>query len=76
MMIANGRTGWYLRVLQPGVVPTAGPVEVLEQHPSAVTVAQVHEALVGEGGVDAELLELEPLAGAYKGALASRHGVL
>jgi len=29
-MIATGRTGWYLRVLEPGVVPTHGPF-VLDQ---------------------------------------------
>jgi MOSC domain-containing protein YiiM len=29
-MIATGRTGWYLRVLEPGTVPTRGPF-VLDQ---------------------------------------------
>lgn len=28
---ATGRSGWYLRVLQPGRVPVDGPIEVLER---------------------------------------------
>ncbi|MEU0530837.1 MOSC domain-containing protein [Amycolatopsis tolypomycina] len=31
LMIDSGRCGWYLRVLRPGTVPTAGPVELAER---------------------------------------------
>src|SRR5919199_1237681 len=31
-MDANGRTGWYFRVLRPGRVPVAGPLRVTERH--------------------------------------------
>jgi MOSC domain-containing protein YiiM len=75
MLMANGRTGWYLRVLEAGTAPTAGPIDVLERHPAGVTVADVHRALVDAARPwDAGLLELEPLAEAYKRMLASRHG--
>ncbi|MDS0137664.1 MULTISPECIES: MOSC domain-containing protein [unclassified Amycolatopsis] len=31
LMIDSGRSGWYLRVLRPGTVPTSGPVELVER---------------------------------------------
>jgi MOSC domain-containing protein YiiM len=31
LMIDSGRSGWYLRVLRPGTVPTSGPVEPAER---------------------------------------------
>ncbi|MBE1500814.1 MOSC domain-containing protein YiiM [Amycolatopsis lexingtonensis] len=31
LMIDSGRSGWYLRVLRPGTVPTAGPIELAER---------------------------------------------
>ncbi|GAB3397073.1 MOSC domain-containing protein YiiM [Amycolatopsis echigonensis] len=30
-MISTGRCGWYLRVLRPGTVPTAGPLDLIER---------------------------------------------
>lgn len=39
-MEANGRSGWYLRVLQPGVVPVAGPITVVSQALDAPTVLE------------------------------------
>ncbi|MBA2625175.1 MAG: MOSC domain-containing protein, partial [Acidimicrobiia bacterium] len=30
----SGRTGWYLRVLEQGRAPVAGPIEVAERHPA------------------------------------------
>ena len=71
---ASGRTGWYLRVLQPGDVPVAGPIYVAERHPAAVTVLDVHEARLN-GTSDDQLdlmLDLEPLAAEWKHSLA-RH---
>ncbi len=68
----SGRTGWYLRVLEPGRVPVAGPVVVAERHPAGVSVRDVHEARLH--GVPPErlrfLLELEPLSEEWKAALA------
>ncbi len=45
LMRASGRTGWYLRVLQPGTVPAAGPIEV-EPHGAAVSVYDAHRAML------------------------------
>ncbi len=43
-MKADGRTGWYLRVLEPGTVPVAGPITVALRHPAGVTVLDAHRA--------------------------------
>ncbi|CAA9275674.1 MAG: Uncharacterized protein conserved in bacteria [uncultured Acidimicrobiales bacterium] len=70
----SGRCGWYLRVLEPGLVPVAGPIR-LEPHDVGATVTAAHLALWSRE-VPAEvveaLLSVEPLALEWKMALASR----
>lgn len=44
-MKANGRTGWYLRVLRPGDVPVDGPITVEHVDPAGLTVADAHVAM-------------------------------
>jgi MOSC domain-containing protein YiiM len=44
-MRANGRTGWYLRVLEVGEVPAAGPVVVVALDDAGVTVRDAHLAM-------------------------------
>lgn len=70
----SGRSGWYLRVIQPGRVPVAGPIRV-EPHPVGATVALVHEA-ARPGAAPLEviqaLLSVEELALEWKLALAAR----
>ncbi len=70
----SGRTGWYLRVLQPGRVPVAGSVDV-EPHPVGATVWAVHEA-ARPGGAPMEvvsaMLGVDELALEWKLALAER----
>jgi MOSC domain-containing protein YiiM len=70
----TGRTGWYLRVLEPGRVPVAGPVWVAIRHPAGITVADVHEARLYGAGADrlAEIVDLEPLAEEWRYSLRSR----
>jgi MOSC domain-containing protein YiiM len=46
-MTANGFCGWYLRVLQDGVVPTCGPIMVVHQALDAPTVAQAFAIKMG-----------------------------
>jgi MOSC domain-containing protein YiiM len=41
---ATGRTGWYLRVLRPGAVPVAGPLELVERPAHGVTVFEANAA--------------------------------
>lgn len=49
-MVENGRTGWYLRVLTPGVAPVRGPIELESTDPAGVTVAMAHEARLPGAG--------------------------
>jgi MOSC domain-containing protein YiiM len=55
-------TGWYLRVLQPGVVPTTGTIEVVERHPAGVTVEQVQRAVQDRHNTYPALADLDVLA--------------
>lgn len=41
-MIATGRTGWYLRVLQPGRVPVGGPLRLIESQSDNLTILETH----------------------------------
>ena len=43
-LVRTGRTGWYLRVLQPASVPVAGPIKVIERDPAGVSVLLAHRA--------------------------------
>lgn len=67
----SGRTGWYLRVLEQGRVPVAGPIVVAERHPAGVTVLDVHHARLDGATPDRlkMLLDLEPLSDEWKGGL-------
>lgn len=81
LMRSTGRTGWYLRVLEPGEVDVAGPIVVVERHPAAMSVRNANdamldrslddrprvEALVALGGVLADEWRL-PLADRLSGA--------
>jgi len=44
-MRRNGRTGWYLRVLQPGEVVVGEPIEVAERDVAGLTVTDAHAAM-------------------------------
>jgi MOSC domain-containing protein YiiM len=44
-MRRTGRTGWYLRVLEPGEVPVAGPIEVVRVDPVGISVENAHLAM-------------------------------
>lgn len=44
-MRRSGRTGWYLRVLEPGEVSAADPIEVVRRDPLGVSVHQAHLAM-------------------------------
>jgi MOSC domain-containing protein YiiM len=41
LMIDSGRSGWYLRVLRPGTVPTSGAIELAERA-DGPTITEVH----------------------------------
>jgi MOSC domain-containing protein YiiM len=44
-MRRSGRTGWYLRVLQPGEVGVGSPVTSVHPDPAGLTVADAHLAM-------------------------------
>lgn len=74
LLRTSNRTGWYLRVLQPGRVPVAGPIRV-EPHPMGATVSVVNEATKPDAApveVIQALLAVEPLAMEWKLFLATR----
>jgi MOSC domain-containing protein YiiM len=54
-LVTKGRSGWYLRVLQPGQVPVRGPIEVIERDPAGISVLQVNWARLLGRGTPAEL---------------------
>jgi len=70
-----GRTGWYLRVLEEGAVPVAGPIAVVVQHPAGVSVLAVHDAArPGHASPEAieELLAVAALADEWREMLTRR----
>lgn len=66
LMRSTGRTGWYLRVLEPGVVDVAGPITVVERHAAALSVRAANDAML-----DRSLTDRSPVE-----ALAVLDGVL
>jgi MOSC domain-containing protein YiiM len=62
-------TGWYLRVLQPGSVPTSGSIDVVERHPARVSVADVLGALYDRPRTFPELAAMDVMAPGLRAAL-------
>ncbi len=74
-LVANGRTGWYLRVLRPGQVPVSGPLILTEPHPARITVRAVHDALLlGHGTPDQwrAMADLQPLTTRWRENISER----
>jgi MOSC domain-containing protein YiiM len=73
-LTASGRCGWYLRVLTPGTVPTAGPITVVARHPAAVTVRDAHLAMLPGAAASAiePVLAVDALADSWRRQLAKR----
>jgi len=55
-MKTTARTGWYLRVIEPGVVPTSGEITVVSRHPATVAVADAHAAMYDRHREDPALI--------------------
>lgn len=55
-MRQSGRTGWYLRVLQPGSITTSGPIGV-DPHPAAVSVLEAHLTMTDRHNEDPARLQ-------------------
>lgn len=74
-VVASGRTGFYLRVLAPGLVAPGDALELVRRPPGAPTVAWAnrirHHEPANLAGVQ-RLLAAEGLAAAWHGALERR----
>lgn len=57
LMRTSGRTGWYLRVIEPGVVPAAGPITLADRHASEVSVVDANRAMLDRDLADRPLVE-------------------
>ena len=70
----TGRTGWLCRVLEPGEVPLRPTLTLLERPHPQWTVARAWSVYRGEAEPEAraELGALEPLAAAWRQAIAQR----
>lgn len=49
-MIETGRCGWYLRVLEPGVAPTSGPITLVDRDDGAPTIHETFRVLFSRAG--------------------------
>lgn len=54
--VVAGRCGWYVRVLEEGVAPTSGTIEIVERDPLRVTVRTAFQA--ARGDIDPDLFEV------------------
>lgn len=43
-LIASGRSGWYLRVIEPGTASTSGAIEIVERDPLGISVRDAFNA--------------------------------
>jgi MOSC domain-containing protein YiiM len=77
-MLATGRSGWYLRVVEPGVVPTAGTMTLVERPAGAPTLRETFGIMFDEAFGDAATLDRvlasPALAGSWRVSLAARRG--
>jgi len=51
-----GRSGWYLRVLEEGIAPTSGTIEIVERDPLGISVRT--SFLAARGDIDPALFEV------------------
>jgi MOSC domain-containing protein YiiM len=86
-MIETGRCGWYLRVIEPGVAPTSGPIILVDRDDVAPTIYETFRvAFAGTngngrgngngGGRDglARVLSAPALAVSWREPLLARYG--
>lgn len=66
----SGRTGWYLSVLREGHVPTRGSINIVERHPSGVTIAEVVAAVDRAAVADDRILANDILPAGLRRVLA------
>ena len=75
-MLETGRSGWYLRVLQPGDVPVAGPITVIERGAEDATVLDAVLAILPDSSQDLieRVASVEALATNWRDELLEKLG--
>jgi MOSC domain-containing protein YiiM len=78
-MLATGRCGWYLRVLETGRVPIAGSLTLERRDPGAATIADAFAAMFDDGraadtDVVDRVLRSPTLAAGWRDPLQARRG--
>jgi MOSC domain-containing protein YiiM len=76
-MTESGRCGWYLRVLEPGTVPTHGRLVLHDRVPNAPSVAETFAAMFSPGAGDdgdvvAKVLASRALADSWRTGILAR----
>lgn len=74
-VVANGRSGWYLRVLQTGEIEAGQSVELVARPNPLWTIARAHQVMhhqKNDLALSAELAALPELSAAWKSELGKR----
>jgi MOSC domain-containing protein YiiM len=73
-MLATRRCGWYLRVLEPGAVPTSGALALHDRMADAPSVAETFAVMFGgvDDGAVARVLASPALAESWRTGLLAR----
>jgi MOSC domain-containing protein YiiM len=74
-VIANGRTGWYLRVLQEGWIDAGQPLKLIERRQPDWTVARANEVMhhrKSDVSLARELVGLPELSAAWRASMRKR----
>lgn len=53
--LATGRSGWYIRVLEPGEAPVRGPITLQQRDPVGISVREAAMAVFGAANADRQL---------------------
>jgi len=64
-MLRSGRTGWYLRVLEPGLVEAGGSITIMDRLNPAWPISRLNRLIDGRGELD-EIAEAATLPGIAK----------
>ena len=79
-MRANGRTGWYLRVVEPGEVIVGSAIEVTQRDPARLSIDDAHRAMsdrhLSERGLIERLAQHDSLASEWRDPLRERLGII
>ncbi len=66
-IIESGRSGWYVRVIEPGTLAAGEPAELVARGPEGFTLQQLGRAMFHGGEAEREaILAIEPLSEAWK----------